>query len=105
MFSLQRSQYLTTTVGRAYAQRGDHVMSTAFDRIYAATNTRTQVELAELLDIRQSSISDAKRRDSIPDSWLVTLLKKAGLNPEWILTGQGAKFLVPAHIPQEKRGA
>ena len=37
-----------------------------FERIKIATNTRTQVELAEVLDIRQSSISDAKRRNSVP---------------------------------------
>ena len=37
-----------------------------YERIKLATNSRTQVELAEVLDIRQSSISDAKRRNSVP---------------------------------------
>lgn len=71
-------------------------MNAAFERITAATGARTQVQLAELLEIRQSSISDAKRRQSIPDAWLVALLKKFNLNPDWILTGQGERYLVPA---------
>ena len=65
------------------------------ERIHAATNTRTQTELAALLNIRQSSISDAKRRNAIPSDWLVKLLRTRGLNPEWILTGQGSQYLGP----------
>lgn len=37
-----------------------------FKRIQAVTRTRTQTALAEILEIRQSSISDAKRRQSVP---------------------------------------
>lgn len=64
-----------------------------FDRIKAATNTRTQVELAEVLDIRQSSISDAKRRSSIPSDWYVKLFEKYGLNPDWLKRGDGPMYL------------
>ena len=59
----------------------------AFDRIKKATGMRTQVEIAKLLDIRQSSISDAKRRQSIPDSWLNQALSdlqsQSQLAPGW----------------------
>jgi len=65
----------------------------AMERIRKITGTRTQVELAALLDIRQSSISDAKRRRTIPDGWLVKLLGQFGASPVWILTGEGAAFL------------
>jgi hypothetical protein len=61
-----------------------------------ATGIRTQIELAEELGIRQSSISDAKRRGQIPAAWLLTLLYKRGLNPVWLTTGQGARYLAPA---------
>lgn len=57
----------------------------AMARIQAITNTRTQVELAAVLDIRQSSISDAKRRQSIPDSWLQALIWKFDASPRFIL--------------------
>ena len=50
---------------------------------------RTQVELAEFLGIRQSEVSDAKRRREIPSSWLVILMLMKNVNPEWILTGKG----------------
>lgn len=65
----------------------------AFDRIKKATGMRTQVEIAKLLDIRQSSISDAKRRQSIPDSWLIKLFQIYNLNPNWLLGGESPQFL------------
>lgn len=65
----------------------------AFDRIKQATGMRTQVEIAKLLDIRQSSISDAKRRQSIPDSWLIKLYQIYNLNPNWIIDGEQPQFL------------
>ncbi len=76
------------------------------DRIRYATNARTQIELAEVLDIRQSSISDAKRRDSIPSDWIVKLFEKYGLNPDWIKKGVGPMYLrteqgyTPMEAPQ-----
>lgn len=64
-----------------------------FDRIQRATGRRTQVALAELLDIRQSSISDAKRRNSIPAEWFMKLFEKFGLNPDWLKSGTGPMYL------------
>ena len=64
------------------------------ERIRKTTGLRTQVQLAACLNIRQSSISDAKRRDNIPDSWLVGLYEKYDLNPTWIKTGEGAAYLI-----------
>lgn len=66
----------------------------AMARILAVTGLKTQVELANLLGIRQSSISDAKRRQSIPDGWLVKMVELFGCSPIWIKTGEGAAFLV-----------
>ncbi len=64
-----------------------------FERIKFATNTRTQVELAEVLDIRQSSISDAKRRNSVPSDWYMKLFEQFGLNPDWLKKGSGPMYL------------
>ncbi len=68
-----------------------------FERIKLAINTRTQVQLAEVLDIRQSSISDAKRRDSVPAEWYLKLFKKFGLNPDWLEEGIGPWYLKNKH--------
>lgn len=62
-------------------------------RIHTITGTRTQSELAELLEIRQSSVADAKRRNSIPSDWLMTLFRKLGANPDWLETGTGPMYL------------
>ena len=71
-------------------------MYPALKRFLEAAGCSTQVELADFLGIRQSSISDAKKRKSIPADWLITLLRLKRINPEWILTGQGARLLQPA---------
>ncbi|MDD4701671.1 MAG: helix-turn-helix domain-containing protein [Desulfovibrio sp.] len=70
----------------------------AMSRIQLVTGCGTQQELASLLGIKQSSISDAKKRGSIPSDWLLTLWRKKGVNPDWILWGQGAKWLQAAEI-------
>ena len=64
-----------------------------FERIKLATHTRTQIELANVLDIRQSSISDAKRRNSVPSDWCMKLFERFGLNPDWIKKGTGPMYL------------
>ena len=68
-----------------------------YERIKLATNCRTQVELAELLNIRQSSISDAKRRDSVPGDWYMKLFERFGLNPDWLK--YGVEPAEPRRIP------
>lgn len=55
-----------------------------YKRILFTTNAQTQTDLATILDISQSSISDAKRRRSIPSDWLVKLYDKFGVNPDWL---------------------
>jgi hypothetical protein len=67
--------------------------SAAMQRIYAITGTRTQVELAKVLGIRQSSISDAKRRQSVPDSWLQALIWSHDANPRWIMGESDRPYL------------
>jgi hypothetical protein len=69
----------------------------AFPRLHAVTGCHTQTKLADLLGIRQSSISDAKKRNAIPAEWLVKLLRLKGINPEWVLTGLGPQKLEPAN--------
>ncbi len=61
-------------------------------RIYEVTETRTQVQLAEFLGIKQSSISDAKRRETIPAAWLLALICIKNISPAWIMTGRGSKY-------------
>ncbi|WCB45247.1 helix-turn-helix domain-containing protein [Nitratidesulfovibrio vulgaris] len=73
----------------------------ALDRIYSITETTTQVALSEVLGIRQSSVSDARKRNSIPGAWLVTLVDRFSANPAWILTGEGPRYLLPSDSRDE----
>ena len=72
----------------------------AMERIQAITGCRTQTELGNALGIKQSSISDAKRRQVIPDGWLVTLFRCYGANPSWILGEAEYPYLVE-HLNRE----
>lgn len=72
----------------------------AFSRIQDVTGCETQQELAAFFGVRQSSISDAKKRKRIPDGWLLAALRKLGANPEWILHGGDIKYLAPADSAQ-----
>lgn len=63
-------------------------------RIRMVTGTRTQVELAAVLEIRQSSVSDACRRSTVPPQWYLTLLTKLGVNPLWVEHGTEPQYLL-----------
>ncbi|MBU0985775.1 MAG: helix-turn-helix domain-containing protein [Proteobacteria bacterium] len=73
-------------------------MSTAkFDtflkRVFESTGIASQTELASVLKINRSAITQARRKDSIPDKWILQLYKAFGLNPDWVETGVGSTFL------------
>ena len=65
----------------------------AYERILQSTGLRTQTDVAAMLGIKQSSISEAKRRGRIPNPWLMTLFSERGLNPTWIRTGEGPQYV------------
>lgn len=75
------------------------VFSDVYTRILQALGAHTQNELARALEIRQSTISDAKKRDSIPTDWLIKLYDKYGLNPDWLRYQEGPMYL---KLAQEK---
>lgn len=62
-------------------------------RLRFVTRTRTQAELATVLEIKQSSISDAKKRHSIPSDWYMKLFENFGVNPDWLKKGIGPIYL------------
>lgn len=65
-------------------------MSTlALHRLYTATGASNYAELAAILGVRQSEISDAKRRGVIPEHWLTFLHATRGIRPEWVKCGEG----------------
>ena len=68
-----------------------------YKRVFEAAECRTQSELAAVLNIKQSSVSDAKRRRAIPSDWLMTLFEKKRVNPDWVRGGLGDMLLCAAN--------
>ena len=62
-------------------------------RVFEATGITSQTELASALKINRSAITQARKKNSIPDKWILQLYKTFGLNPDWVETGAGQTFL------------
>lgn len=67
----------------------DFHYSELLGRIQKITHTRTQAGLAAILNVSQSSVAEAKRRQSIPADWYLKLFEKLGVNPDWLKKGSG----------------
>ena len=71
-----------------------------------ALGVRTQAELAHVLGITQASVCDSFSHRRIPARWLLHILERKGINPEWIRSAEGPLMsLVPQtedaeHCPQ-----
>lgn len=73
------------------------------DRIFEVTGCKTQVELASLLGIRQSSVSEVLKRGKVPPRWLIKL-RRLGVNIDWVITGSGPQYIPPpfgGHLLEE----
>lgn len=84
-----------TDISPTYGKNPQNEADAWLTRVFEAAECRTQMELAVVLGIKQSSVSDAKRRGVIPPEWLIKLLRMRGINPEWILTGKASRLLQP----------
>ena len=62
-------------------------------RVTEATGINSQNELANALQINRSAITQAKKLNAIPPKWLLQLYRRYGLNPDWLETGRGSKYL------------
>ena len=84
-------QQLSTQVSQV-----SNMTTTKFDsflqRVFEATGVTSQAELASALNINRSAITQARKKDSIPDKWILQLYRSFGLNPDWVETGSGQKL-------------
>lgn len=63
-------------------------------RFMEAAGCRTQRQLAAFLGIQQPCVAHALKKAALPANWLLTLLRKNKVNPEWVLHGDAyPKFL------------
>jgi len=62
-------------------------------RVFEATGISSQSELAQALRINRSAITQARKKNTIPDKWLLQLFRLFGLNPDWLEKGIGQTYL------------
>jgi phage repressor protein C with HTH and peptisase S24 domain len=62
-------------------------------RVYEATGISSQNELALAMQINRSAITQARKKNSIPATWILKLYRAYKLNPDWIETGIGPRYL------------
>jgi hypothetical protein len=65
----------------------------AWGRIKSETEIKNQKELAELLRISPSAITDMKKTGRFPQKWAFIIESRLGLRSEWIVDGKGPKQL------------
>lgn len=67
--------------------------NTFFDRASSTLGITSLSELAALLHVNRSSITQARKKDSVPANWLLELFRTHGLNPDWLEGGTGPQWL------------
>ncbi|MFW5488303.1 MAG: LexA family transcriptional regulator [Desulfovibrio sp.] len=60
-----------------------------YSRIRKATGLQTQQELAALLGVNRSAITQAKKRGAVPERWILKVSRDMGLSPDWLENGRG----------------
>jgi phage repressor protein C with HTH and peptisase S24 domain len=64
-------------------------------RVYEATGINSQNELALAMHINRSAITQARKKNAVPEKWLLQLYRLFNLNPDWLESGKGPTFLKP----------
>jgi phage repressor protein C with HTH and peptisase S24 domain len=59
----------------------------------------SQSDLAAVLGVHRSSITQAKRKDTVPDAWLLKLVERFQLDPSWLKAEAGG--LNPPLLPRD----
>jgi phage repressor protein C with HTH and peptisase S24 domain len=72
---------------------GTYNFDQVIHRVFKATGIESQTELAKILQVNRSAVTQARKKGSVPDRWLLLLFREYGLSPEWLETGVGRVFL------------
>lgn len=72
-----------------------HRFDIFFERVSQATGLRTLSDLADMLRVNRSAVTQARKKDSVPATWLLHLYRQKGLNPDWLEGGPGPDIVAP----------
>ena len=72
-----------------------------FRRVSERTDIATQMDLARVLGVNRSAITQAKTRDAVPPKWILSLSRQYGLSPDWLEFGRdnAEKRIAPKYKP------
>lgn len=62
------------------------------DRIKAYLNLKNDQDVADLLHLNKTALSERKRRDSVPRDKIALLCRNKNINMNWTVTGKGWAF-------------
>lgn len=65
-----------------------YTFSAVFSRVQEKTNIGTQTELADAVGVRQSAVSDSKKRGSFPLAWAVIISRTHGISLDYLIIGK-----------------
>lgn len=68
-----------------------HEFDAFFQRAQSACGIRSQSDLANLLGLHRSAVTQAKNKGGVPTAWALTLSRLFGTDPQWLLTGQSGQ--------------
>lgn len=75
-------------------------------RLVAATNAKSDSELARILDIQPQSVAAARKRQQIPGGWIELVAEKLNISSNWLLFGEGSTLRevgsTPASVSRDK---
>lgn len=73
--------------------------SNFFQQVCGALGISSQQELAKVLGVNRSAITQAKQRNTVPDKWLHILARDYALDPSWLAGGPARQLNKSAATP------
>jgi hypothetical protein len=64
--------------------------SARLQRLKIAAGVKSDTDLAKALDVKQGSVSGAKKKQSLPANWFFIVSEKCGASVDWLQYGVGS---------------
>ena len=69
-----------------------------FSRLWRSVGAKNDSELARALGVIQQTVSAARKRKTIPCSWIIKISENYGISCDWLLYGEGPKYRDQARL-------